>query len=114
LAGWRVTVRHASDVEKKKLESLDEALAEARSRAAQIISEGGLGPISALRDFSPEQRVHARIELSGRRFLRGPAGGIDIRGDGSVVPYTGQVRKQPLEASTLDSAIEGLREALRR
>jgi hypothetical protein len=111
---WSVTVRHGSDVERRRFESLDEALAEARGRAAAVLAEGGIGAASAFREYTPEKRVHARIEVSGKGLLRGPEGGIDVMGDGSLVPYTGTIRKEPLEAGTLDEAIDRLREALAR
>jgi hypothetical protein len=109
---WKVTVRHGSDVERERFETLDEALAEARARAGAVLTEGRLGPVSAIRDYEPGRRVHARIEVSGPGLLRGPEAGLDVMGDGSLVPYTGAIRKQPLEADTLDESIERLREAL--
>jgi hypothetical protein len=112
VSGWRVTARHGSNVEKASFDSLDEAIAEARSRAAAVLAEGGLGTVSAFRDYGPEKRVHARIEVSQKRLLGGAEAGIDVMGDGSLVPYRGAVRKRPLEAGTLDDAIERLREAL--
>jgi hypothetical protein len=107
-----LTVRHASEVDKESFDSLDPALAEARARAAQVLSEGGLGPINALRDFDPGDRVHARIELSEKGLLKRATGGIDIKGDGSIVPFAGEINKRPIEAGTLDEAIDRLREAL--
>jgi hypothetical protein len=109
---WRVTIRHGSSVEKESFESLEEALAEARGRAAAVLAEGGLGTARGFRDYAPGERVHARIEISRKRLLGGAEAGIDVMGDGSLVPYAGAIRKRPLEAATLDEAIEGLREAL--
>ena len=57
--------------------------------------------------------MHARIEISGPGLLRGQEGGIDVMGDGTVVPYTGAIRKRELGADSLDDAFERLREALR-
>jgi len=99
-------------VEKESCESLEEALAEARGRAAEVLAGGRLGTVQAFRDHTPDQRVQARIEVSGKGLLRGPEAGIDVMGDGSLVPYTGAIRKRPFEASTLDEAIDGLRRAL--
>jgi hypothetical protein len=112
MSAWRVTVRHGSVVEKTSFESLDEALDQARARAAAVVSDGPLGEISAFRDYGPEKRVHARIEVSEKRLIGGAEAGIDVMGDGSLVPYRGVIRKQPLEASSLDEAIERLREGL--
>ena len=109
---WKLTVRHGSQVEREKVETLDEALADVGRRLEEIRREGGLPPINALRDFTPGQRVHARFELDGPGLLRGPKGGIDLMGDGSAVAYTGTIRKEPLGADSLNDAIERLRDAL--
>ena len=99
-------------MEKESFESLEEALAEARRRAAEVLAGTRLGTVKAFRDHTPDQRVQARIEVSGKGLLRGPEAGIDVMGDGSLVPYRGAIRKRPLEARTLDQAIDGLRRAL--
>jgi hypothetical protein len=109
---WRLTVRVGPEVDKARYDSLDEALEEARARAAAVLAEGRVGTVKAFRDYTPDQRVQARIEVSGKGLLRGPEAGIDVMGDGSLVPYAGAVRKRPLEAGTLDDAIEALRHAL--
>ena len=110
---WRLAVRNGSDVEKLRFETLDEAIAATAERIDRVHREGGLPPISALRDFAPGQRVHARLEIGGQG-LRAPSGGIDVMGDGSVVAYEGGVRKRVLGADTVDEALECLRDALRR
>lgn len=109
---WKLTVRHLSRVDREKFEELEHAIARARARLEEIRAEGGLPAISALREFTPEQRVHARFELDGPGFIRGPKGGIDLMGDGSIVAYTGTLRKEPLGADSLDDALERLRHAL--
>jgi hypothetical protein len=109
---WKVTVRHGSTVGREKLDSLDEAIAEARRRVEEIQREGGLPPITVFRTHTPDQRVHARIEISGPGLLRGKEGGIDVMGDGEAIAYTGVIRKEPIEADGLDEAFERLREAL--
>lgn len=110
--GWRVTVRRGSEVKRVKAASLEKALEAARGAAETTLREGRLARVSALRDFEPGQRVHARIELSGPGLLRGREGGIDVMGDGAVVAYRGAIRKERLVADGLDDAIEALREAL--
>jgi hypothetical protein len=109
---WKVTVRHGPKVSREKVETLDEAVAEARRAVEEVRAEGGLPKVSAFRDYGPEKRVHARVELSGPGFLRGKEGGIDLMGDGTVVPYTGAIRKRELGADSVDDAFERLREAL--
>jgi hypothetical protein len=109
---WKVTVRHGSSVGREKYESLDEAIEDVRRRIDEIRQEDRLPPVSMLRDFTPEEQVQARIEISGPGLLRGREGGIDVMGDGHAIAYTGAIRKQTIEANSIDDALERLREAL--
>jgi hypothetical protein len=109
---WKVTVRHGSSVGREKFDSLDEAIDQARLQVEEIRREGGLPAISVFRTHAPDQRVHARIEISGPGLIRAPEGGTDVMGDGSVIPYTGAIRKEQIEAGSLDEAFERLRSAL--
>jgi hypothetical protein len=109
---WKVTVRHGSKVGREKFDSLDEAIADARRRVEDVQREDRLPGIRSLRDFSPGQRVQARIEISGPGLIRSAEGGIDVMGDGSAIAYTGTIRKETIDADSLDQAFERLREAL--
>jgi hypothetical protein len=111
---WKVTVRHGSSVGREKFATLDEAIADAHRRVDQIRREDRLPPISMLRDFTPAQRVAARIEISGPGLIRAPEGGIDVMGDGAAIAYTGAVRKEQIEADSLEDAFEKLAQALER
>ena len=66
-------------------------------RPGQIRREGPLEEVNVLRDYGPGDRVHARLELSTGGLIRGREAGIDVMGDGTLVPYTGVVRKRRLE-----------------
>jgi hypothetical protein len=110
---WKVTVRHGSQVGREKFETVEEAIAEARQRVEEVRREGGLPATSAFREYAPDQQVHARIEISGPGLLRGAEGGIDVMGDGSLVAYTGTIRKRAIAADSFDDAFERLTEALR-
>jgi len=110
---WKVTVRHGSRVAREKFDSLDEAVADARRRVDEISRQDRLPPASMLRDFTPREQVQARIEISGPGLIRAPEGGIDVMGDGHAIAYTGAIRKQQIEADTLDHAFDLLRDALR-
>jgi hypothetical protein len=109
---WKVTVRHGPDVERERFETLEEALGEAQSRVDVIRRESRLGEVEGFRTYGPDERVHARIEISGPGLLRAPEAGIDVMGDGTLVPYRGAIRKEPLEADSLEETLERLREAL--
>jgi hypothetical protein len=109
---WKVTVRYGSSVGREKFDSLDEAIEEARRRVEEVRRDGGLPTISAFRTHTPDQRVEARIEISGPGLIRSPEGGIDVMGDGHAIAYTGAIRKETIEAESLDDALERLGEAL--
>jgi hypothetical protein len=109
---WTLTVRHGSDVEKESFEDLDAAVAELRSRAQAIRGEGPVKEVSGFRDYEPGDQVHARLELSGKGLLRPPTAGIDVRGDGRLVPYAGGLRRKPLEPEADEDAFAAVRRHL--
>jgi hypothetical protein len=82
------------------------------AHAQEIRRVGPLEEVSALREYAPEQRVHARLELSSGGFLRSREAGIDVMGNGALVPYRGVVRKRTLEAPDGGSAFDAVRRAL--
>ncbi len=83
-----------------------------RRRALEIRAEGSARPVSALRDFGPEAQVHARLQLAGRGLLRKPVAGIDLRGDGTFVPYRGAIGREELDPTDYDTPFDAVREAL--
>src|SRR5436190_23079419 len=94
LAAYRLTVRHGSSVGREGLATLDEAIAAIGDRVREIRREGPLEETNAIRDYRPGQQVHARLELSSGGLFRGREVGLDVMGDGSLVPYEGVVRKR--------------------
>ncbi|MFL5908800.1 MAG: hypothetical protein ACJ75Z_14535 [Solirubrobacterales bacterium] len=105
---WKVTVRRGSSVGREKFGSLDEAVEHARRQVEEIGREDRLPTINFMREFTPEKRVNARIEISGPGLIRTPEGGIDVMGDGTAIVYVGAIRKQAIEADSLDEALERL------
>jgi hypothetical protein len=65
-----------------------------------------------LREFTPAQRVAARIEIATGGWLRGRAAGLDVMGDGSLVPYAGGVRRRKLEPRAGESEVDAVRREL--
>jgi len=112
MAAWKVTTRRGPKVAREDFDSLDAALAAARDEVDRTLREGRLGTVKAFRDYGPSDRVQCRVEVSGKGILRGPEAGIDVMGDGSLVPYAGSLRKRQLQAGTLDQAIEAVRSEL--
>jgi hypothetical protein len=107
-----VTIRHGPEVRREHFDSLDDAIGALRSHVEAIRSEGPLGSLSALRDFEPSQRVHARLEISTGGLLHSRDAGIDLMGDGSVIPYTGAMRRKELELRGGESPFDALGQAL--
>ena len=113
MAKYRLTIRHGSSVQRESFESLDDAIAAMERRSREIRTEGPLEEVSALRDFQPGQQVHARLELSTGGVLRRREAGIDVMGDGGLVPYVGVVRKRRLEPRDGGTPFDAVSEALR-
>lgn len=111
---WKLTVRHGSDVSHESFADLNEAVAAMRERALAIRAEGPVKAVSALRDFGPEQQVHARLQLAGKGLLRKPVAGVDVRGDGTFVPFRGGVRREELDPTAYDTPFDAVRETLTR
>jgi hypothetical protein len=109
---WKLTVRHGSDVSHESFEALDEAVAAMRERALAIRAEGPVKAVSSLRDFGPEQQVHARLQLTGKGLLRKPVAGVDVRGDGTFMPYRGGVTREELDPSGHETPFDLVRETL--
>jgi hypothetical protein len=112
MSGYRLTVRHGSRVVRERFDDLDEAVAQLRRRAEEVRGEGPLDTVKAFRDYEPAKRVAARIELSSGGWLRGREAGVDVMGDGTLVPYEGGIRREPLEAGQGRSAFEAVRKAM--
>jgi hypothetical protein len=109
---WKLTVRSGSDVEHRGFDDLDEAVAAMRERALEIRGRGPAKRVSALRDFEPKDQVRARLQLQGRGLLRKPTAGIDVRGDGTFVPYRGGVGREELDPSRHETPFDLVRETL--
>jgi hypothetical protein len=109
---WKLTIRHGSDVSHQRFADLDEAVAAMRERAMAIRAEGPVDAVSALRDFGPEQQVHARLQLSGKGLLRRAVAGIDVRGDGTFMPFRGAVRREELDPTHHETPFDQVRETL--
>lgn len=112
MAAWKLTVRHGSDVYNERFDDLDEAVMEMRRRALAIRAEGTAKPISALRDFAPGDQIHARLQLAGKGLLRKPVAGVDVRGDGTFMPFRGGVTREELDPTTYDTPFDAVRETL--
>jgi hypothetical protein len=109
---WKLTVRHGPDVTREQFDEREAAISEMRRHIERIRSEGPLSKVSVPRDYEPSEQVHARLEVSTGGLLRRRDAGIDLMGDGSLVPYVGGVRRRPLEPGDDQSAFDAVAEAL--
>ena len=83
-----------------------------RERALAIRSEGPARPVRSLRDFEPGDQIQARLQLSGGRLFRRSVAGVDVRGDGSFVPFKGGVVREELDPTDHDTPFDVVRETL--
>lgn len=109
---WKLTVRHGSDVDTIHFEDLDAAVRGMRELALEIRSEGPLRPVRSLRDFEPGDQIAARLQLSSGGFLHKRAAGVDVRGDGTFVPFKGGVVREELDPTDYDTPFDLVRETL--
>lgn len=100
----------------EEFDDLGEAVAKMRERALEIRARGPAESVSMLREFAPGDQVRARLQLSGEgRWPRKPVAGVDVRGDGSLVPFRGGVlRRVELDPTDYDTPFDPVREALER
>lgn len=108
MARYTLTARISGKVQHERFDDLGDALdaLERRGHALQGQADADVVGGSLMRRFEPEDQVTARLELSGPRRLRV---GVDVRGDGSAVPFTGRVLRKPVERRKRESAYDALR-----
>lgn len=109
---WTLTLRHGPQVERHRFEQLDEALASLEHHLEQIRGEGPLGSAKMFREYEPGQRVQARGEVSRGGILSSVSAGLDLMGDGTLVPFKGSVRRRLLDVEEGVSPIDALRQEL--
>jgi hypothetical protein len=110
---WKLTVRNGPDVDHASFADLGEAVASMREQALAIRAEGPNKPVNSVRRFEPRQQVNARLQLSRRRGLFGKeTAGVDVRGDGSFVPFAGGVTREELDPTDHDTPFDLVRETL--
>jgi hypothetical protein len=109
---WKLTIRHGSDVDHESYGELSEAVAAMRERALTIRSEGPVRPVQSLRDYEPGDQVRARLQLSSGGLFRKSVAGVDVRGDGTFVPFKGGVVREELDPTDHDTPFDLVRETL--
>jgi hypothetical protein len=103
---YRVTVRRGPKVERERSDTLNEAIETLERHARTAPRRAGVEFVN--RRYEPGDLVAARIELKGS----GVRAGVDVRGDGSMVAWTGRIRRAEIEPRSGESASEALRRTL--
>jgi hypothetical protein len=108
VARYSLTARIRGKVTHERFDDLDAALAELerRGHALQGRADADVVGGSLMRRFEPQDQVTARLELHGPGRLRL---GVDVRGDGSAVPFTGRLIRKQVERGDGESAYDALR-----
>lgn len=110
MAGYTLTARVSGKVRHERFATLADALdgleRSGHSLQGQADAESVGGTL--MRRIAPELQVTARLELSGR----GVHAGVDVRGDGSAVPFTGRFRRREIDRRDGESAYAALRRML--
>jgi hypothetical protein len=111
---WRVLVRRGPSVEKLRCETLPEALDALEERARAAANGPRLDAVDLhVRTFAPADQISARAELKGPQRLRPFIhAGIDVRGDGSLVAWSGGVRREAIAMVGGETAYSALRRAV--
>jgi hypothetical protein len=111
MARFKLTARDRGKVTHERFDDLDSALAELERRGHTLQGRADADVVggSLMRRFEPEDQVAARLELSGPQRLRV---GVDIRGDGNAVPFTGRLIRKEIERAHGESAYDALRRAI--
>src|SRR3954468_10129676 len=109
---FKLTARKRGKVTHERFDDLDSALAELerQGHTLQGRADADVAGGSLMRRFEPEDQVAARLELSGPNRLRV---GVDVRGDGSAIPFTGRLIRKPVDRGRDESAYDALRRAAR-
>lgn len=105
-------MRLGSEVERAGFDDLDEAVGAMRERALEIRAGAAPKTTSLLGTYAPADQVQARLQLAGKGLLRKPVAGIDVRGDGTFVPYRGGVGREELDPTDRETPFDVVRETL--
>lgn len=112
MSRWKLTVRAGSEVSHEKFDELDSAVAAMRERAMEIRAQAPPKTAAMLRTFKPEAQVRARLQIAGRGLFGKPVAGVDVRGDGTFVPYRGGIGREELDPTLHRTPFDAVRETL--
>ena len=108
-----MTIRRGSDVSRESFQRLGDAVEAMREEAEEVVAEGPLPPRSMIREYEPERQVAARFEISSGGMFGGDTAGVDVMGDGRIVPFRGGIMRRELEPKGSQTVFDAVRKALR-
>ena len=108
MSGWTLSVRDGPKVERERFEALDDAIGALRERTHELANAGRLGAAQGFKEYEPGERVRARLQVSTGGWLRGREAGIDVMGDGRLVPFVGAIRRRELDGDPFDAVAAAL------
>ncbi|MCB0875365.1 MAG: hypothetical protein R2718_12280 [Solirubrobacterales bacterium] len=103
MAAFKLTIRNGPKVTRERHDSLGDAVAALRDHTERIRAEGDLPEVSMIRTYEPGSQVKARLEISTGGILRSRDAGIDVMGDGGLVPFRGGVFRKELKPAEGDA-----------
>jgi hypothetical protein len=112
MRGYRVTLRRGPEVDRQHFDRLDDAIAHLHRCTQEAVGSGALPAVKMLREFDSSERVAARLEISTGGWLRGRTAGVDVMGDGSVIPFRGGIARNHIELRRGESAFDAVRRYL--
>jgi hypothetical protein len=114
MASFKLTIRNGPKVTREGHATLEEALSALRAHAERIRAEGNLQEISVIRTYKPGDLVKARLEISTGGPFRSRDAGLDVMGDGGLVPFRGGVIRKEISADRGETAYQAIEEELQR
>jgi hypothetical protein len=113
-AAFRMIIRRRDgETDKRRFPTLEAAFADLETElrsVATVIARAPRIERALGRDYEPGEQVAVRGELRGPGGVRA---GVDVRGDGAVVAFSGVIRRRPLEPDEDEDAWAALRRELR-
>ena len=110
MARFTLTTRLSGEVEHERFDALSDAV-DALERAGHRLQGQADADVvggTLMRRYEPQDQVTARLEIRGR----GVRVGVDVRGDGSAVPFTGRVIRGEIAREADENAYDAIRRSL--
>jgi hypothetical protein len=107
---YTLTTRISGKVQHERFDRLGDAVDALERAGPRLQGEADAEAVggSLMRRYEPGDQVTARLEISGR----GLRVGVDVRGDGRAVPFTGRLMRGEIVREEGENAYEAVRRSL--